>query len=132
MQLQNVCCVFVLFISFGPHVCASCVDRAVVCASVRRLRVWVFLSTRGAADGALGRRRQSCSERRGAAAFLSRRALTRDPNNFVHWKLFKAISAGFGCRASLTPQISSRIGWNTLRAITRALSRVYATLSVYF
>lgn len=86
------------------------------CVSVResvcvaRVGVGVPVPARGAADGgAVGPRRQLCSERHGAAALLSRRALARDPNNFVHWKLFKAIPDGSDGRGSLSFRISSRV-----------------------
>lgn len=120
------------------------------CLSVSLLHVWVFVcravlqrcacarrvcgcSCVGEARRiAVGRRRQSSSERRGAAALTSRKALTRDPSNFVHWKLFNAFSAGSAVRASLLFRNPSRYVECRVRAIMYALSRVYTSRSVYF
>lgn len=80
-----------------------------VCVARRRCGCSCVGARRGGRRSAVGRRRQFTSERHGAAALLSRRALVRDPNNFVHWKLFKAIPDGSDGRGSLSFRISSRV-----------------------
>lgn len=105
------------------------------CSGVRARATCVgvpVLARHGGRRIAVGRRRQSSSERRGAAALSSRKALTRDPSNFVHWKLFNAISAGSEVRASLLFRNPSRCVECRVRAIMYALSRVYTSRSVYF
>ncbi|PZC78153.1 hypothetical protein B5X24_HaOG202548 [Helicoverpa armigera] len=94
--------------SFVLSVCGRA-SSATVC--VCGTSVWVFLcgARRGGRRSAVGRRRQFTCERHGAAALSTRRALVRDPNNFVHWKLFKAIPDGSDSRGSLSFRISSRV-----------------------
>lgn len=81
---------------------------------------------RGGRRSADGRRRQLCSERHGAAALLPRRALTRDPNNFVHWKLFIAIPDGTVCRGSLC----FRTNFESCRKVKRASDLCYLFIRI--
>lgn len=105
--------VFYAVYQFRCRVCEYlCVVR--ICSDVRARGecVGVPVAATAARHGgrriAVGRRRQSSSERRGTTVLSSRTALTRDPSNFVHWKLFNAISAGSAVRASLLFRNPSR------------------------
>lgn len=87
---------FVVFISFGLSVWeCSLRERVDEATHVCGLALCLCGCSCGGArrgDGRWsGRRRQFSSERHRAAAFSPRRARSRDPTNFVHWKLFKAI-----------------------------------------
>lgn len=133
MQLQCVVLCFYAVYQFWRCVCGYlCVVKC--CGGVRARGTCVGVPVSARHDGrriAVGRRRQSSSERRGAAALSSRKALTRDPSNFVHWKLFNAISAGSAVRASLLFRNPSRCVVSRANDYVCTVARLYQSVGLF-